>query len=479
MARYDNLPASLVTMLRTSVERSPDAEATVEIGGDRLTYAQLWDRSARVAGGLRACGVKPGDRVASLLPNGLPWVLAFWGTQLAGGIAVPVNTRLAGQEIDHVIRDSGAGIIVEPREALPDGEPFVHDAATAGDVAALFYTSGTTGLPKGAMTTHANFLSNTETVRRCLGIDGDLRTLVSVPLFHVTGCNSQLLVALELGGTTVIMPEFKPEAFLAALTDERITMTITVPAVYWLALNHAEFADTDTSGVRWVAYGGAPIAPTLVERLREAFPQAALGNAFGLTETSSFATYLPHDHAATRPDSVGFSAPVVDLQLDHTGADPDVGELLIRGPNVVKGYWNMPEQTAETFADGWLRTGDLARIDDEGLVVIVDRAKDMINRGGENVYCVEVENVLTAHPDVFEVAVVGVDDEVMGEKVGAVLVPTPGHEIVVEDVLAFARARLGDFKVPQYVSISDHPLPRNAGGKVRKANVRAAQWEPC
>lgn len=479
IARYRDRPMSLVSMLRASVDRFPEVEAIVELGGRRLSYRQLWDAAARVAGGLREDGVRPGDRVANLLPAGADWVVTFLGAQLAGAVIVPVNTRLTTRETDYVIDDSGAHVICESGEALPDGEPYVYADAGPTDLAAIFYTSGTTGLPKGAMTSHENFLSNNETVRRTLGIEPrPLRSLISVPLFHVTGCNSQLLVALEHGGTAVIMPTFEVGSFVEAINAERIHAMVSVPAVYWLAINQSQFASLDTSGVEFLTYGGAPIAPDLVGRIVDAFPNARVGNAFGLTETSSIATFLPHEYAGTRPDSVGFAAPVVDLQLGE-GYGTDVGELLIRGPNVVTGYWNKPEATEEVFNDGWLHTGDLARIDDDGFVVIVDRVKDMINRGGENVYCVEVENVLSAHPDVLEVAVVGVEDEVMGEKVGAVVVPASEREVDASDLLDFARKRLADYKVPEFVSITEYPLPRNAGGKVLKPQLRqVTRWEP-
>jgi acyl-CoA synthetase (AMP-forming)/AMP-acid ligase II len=284
-----------------------------------------------------------------------------------------------------------------------------------------------------------------------------LATLISVPLFHVTGCNSQLLVVTALAGTSVLMPAFEP---------------------YWLALQQPNFAEFDTSSVRSLSYGGAPIAPDLVHRIQAAFPSARVGNGFGLSETSSVSTYLPHGYAVEHADSVSFPAPVVDLDL----ADPDphtgVGELLIRGPHVVAGYWGKPEQTAETFVDGWLHSGDLARIDAEGLVYVVDRKKDMINRGGENVYSVEVENALAARPAVGEVAVVGVADPMMGEKVGAVVVPRPGTTVDAVELLAFAREHLADFKVPQYVAIRTEPLPRNPGGKVLKPPLRSAtEWQ--
>lgn len=476
IARYQGLPHSLVHMLRGVADRHPDREALVEPGGGpRLNYRELWDLAARVAGGLRAAGISPGDRVALLLGNGIDWVLAFFGTQLAGAIVVPVNTRLSDDEVRYVIEDSGAAYVIDGPP--PDSRPHVFDAAGPGDPAAIFDTSGTTGLAKGAVTTHANFLSNCESCRRVIGLrpDDPLTTLISVPLFHVTGCNSQLLVACYQAGTTVIMPRFDVDPSLRAIEEERVDVLTTVPAIYWLAINSAAFADADVSSVRYLSYGGAPIAPELVGRIKRAFPDARVGNGFGLTETSSVATYLPHEYAAEHADSVGFAVPVCDLRIDPLGDDDQVGELLIRGPNVVAGYWNKPVATRETFAGGWLRTGDIARLDPSGLVRIIDRAKDMINRGGENVYCVEVENLAGA-PGVFEAAVLGVPDEVMGEKVGAVIVPAPGAALDVDAVVAHLSERLADFKVPQYVAVRSEPLPRNPGGKVLKRRLHDTAW---
>jgi acyl-CoA synthetase (AMP-forming)/AMP-acid ligase II len=480
IARYDDLPASIVHMLRATVEKTPAAEAIVELGGKRVNYRQLWDRSARLAGGLRHEGIRKGDRVAIRLGNGLDWCLAFFGAQMAGAVVVPVNTRFSPAEVDYVVTDSGATYSFLPGQALPDGDPFVDDDLKLEDLSAIFYTSGTTGFPKGAMTTHEAFLSNIETCARVVLLpdDGSVRNLVSVPLFHVTGCNSQLLPSCHRGGTTVIMPAFEVQAFLGAVRDERINLLTSVPAVYWLAINQPNFKELDTTGVRWLTYGGAPIAPDLVGRIMEEFPNARVGNGFGLTETASVTTFLPHEYARERPESVGFPAPVCDLDLFERDESSGVGELLVRGPNVVKGYWNKPEATTGTFVNGWLHTGDLARIDPEGFVQIVDRKKDMINRGGENVYCCEVENALAAHPAVFEVAVLGVPDQMMGEKVGAVLVPRPGQALEAAEIIAFVRERIADFKVPQYVSIRAELLPRNPGGKILKPVLRQqTRWD--
>jgi acyl-CoA synthetase (AMP-forming)/AMP-acid ligase II len=478
--RYVNLPESVVAMLRASVERSPDAEAVVELDGRRLSFQELWDQSTRVAGGLRSSGVGRGDRVAIRLGNGVDWVLAFFGTLLAGAVAVPVNTRFTDPEAQYVIDDSGAVFTFVPDAALPDGAAHVEDGLGRSDLAAIFYTSGTTGFPKGAMTSHENFLTNSENARRVAGLpsfDPELRNLISVPLFHVTGCNSQLLPTLEGGAAAVIMPVFQVDRFLRAIPEENIAIVTSVPAIYWLAISQPTFAEYDVSRVRYTTYGGAPIAPALVHQIMASFPNARVGNGFGLSETSSISTFLPHEYADTHADSVGFPAPVVDLRLDDVDPATGVGELLIRGGHIVAGYWGRPEATAATFQDGWLRTGDLARIDDEGFTYIVDRLKDMINRGGENVYSVEVENVLTAAPGVFEVSVVGVPDQMMGEKVGAIIVPKPDGSFDLDTFLGYANERLAGFKVPQYVSVRSEPLPRNPAGKVLKPVLRKdTEW---
>ncbi|HYK16761.1 MAG TPA: AMP-binding protein [Bryobacteraceae bacterium] len=473
IARYQNRPASLIEMLRLTVDRTPLNEAVVELGGDRINYHEVWDRAARVAGGLKAQGIARGDRVAIRLGNCLDWCVAFWGTLMSGAIVVPVNTRFSEAEVEYVITDSGSRFVFLPGQPLPDGHPFVVEDLTQPDVAAIFYTSGTTGFPKGAMTTHEGFLANCETCRRIVPLptDGSVRTLVSVPLFHVTGCNSQLLTSCEWGGGSVIMRAFEVQAFLRAIVEERITSVTSVPAIFWLAISQSNFREFDTKRVRWAMYGGAPIAPDLVGRIMEAFPNARVGNGFGLTETSSVATFLPHEYSRVRPDTVGFAAPVVDLDLFETDSS-GVGELLVRGPNVVKGYWNKPEATAQTFVNGWLHTGDLARIDPDGFVQIVDRKKDMVNRGGENVYCVEVENALCAHPAVYECAVMGVPDTMMGEKVGAVVVLKPGAKAEPAAICEFLKGRLADFKIPQFMAIRPDPLPRNPGGKILKPRLR-------
>ncbi len=474
IARYGDRPPSLVHMLRATVERVPDSPAVAEVGGERLTYRELWDRAARVGGGLRGEGVQRGDRVAIRLPNGLEWVLAFWGAQLAGAVVVPVNTRFKDAEVQYVVDDSGASYVFG---ALPDGEPTSVEDLGPDDLAAIFYTSGTTGFPKGAMTSHANFLANSENAVRCIGLDrsaaSEVSTIINVPLFHVTGCNSQLIVVHELGGCAHILANpLDFEGFLRTVSEEHVDMLTSVPAIYHGLTRHPAFATADLSSVRYVSYGGAPIAASSVAQIKDAFPDARVGNGFGLTETSSLTSYLPHEEATDHADSVGFAMPVCDLAINEPDPQTGVGELLVRGPNVVRGYWNKDEATAETFVDGWLHTGDLARLDEDGLLYIVDRTKDMINRGGENVYSIEVESALASAPGVGEAAAIGVPDDMMGEKVGAVIVSATDAGVEVQEVIAHVRERLADFKVPQYIAVRSDPLPRNPGGKVLKAQLR-------
>jgi acyl-CoA synthetase (AMP-forming)/AMP-acid ligase II len=486
VARYVGRPESLVHLLRASVERDPAATALVMVGGPSMSYGELWEGAGRVAGGLAALGVERGDRVAIRLPNGIDWVLAFFGAQLAGAVVVPVNTRFTEDEASYVVEDSGSVFTFSPDSALPEGAPTVVEDLHPEELAAIFYTSGTTGFPKGAMTSHGNFTTNSENAFRCLFAERAegpaISTLVSVPLFHVTGCNSQLIPMLELGGRVEILSgPLDFDGFFTAVGSHGVNQLVSVPAIYHAVIHHPRFAELDVSRVRWVSYGGAPIAESLVHSIEEAFPNARVGNGFGLTETSSLTSFLPHEEAAEHADSVGFAMPVVDLAIDEADVEskshPPAGELLVRGPNVVSGYWNRPEATAETFVDGWLHTGDVARLDDDGLLYIVDRKKDMINRGGENVYSIEVENVLAGAPGVGEAAVVAVPDEMMGEKVGAVIVPLAGGALDVEAVVDHCRSRLADFKVPQYVSVREDPLPRNPGGKLLKKQLREeTQW---
>ena len=366
------------------------------------------------------------------------------------------------------------------------------------DDATIFYTSGTTGRPKGAVGTHRNSVSNlmnlffvhsVGTLRRSAPPDDahpkvQSSNLLSVPLFHATGCHAVLVSNTAAGGKLVMMHHFDPERALELIEREHVTVFGGVPAMVMQVIDSPDFANRDTSSVRSISYGGAPCPPDLVRRIKQHFPGGAPGNGYGLTETSAMTTMNAGDDYVRKPDSVGPPAPVCDVAVvpeDYrgdqppTGTDPDpstTGELWIRGPNVVRGYWNRPEETAATFAGGWLHTGDIARIDDEGFVHIVDRSKDMIIRGGENVYCVEVEAALFEHPAVADCAVIGVPHPVLGEEVGAVLVLRPGQNVGGDELARFVGERLAAFNIPSRFWFRSEPLPRNPAGKVLKRQLR-------
>ncbi|MBF6149484.1 class I adenylate-forming enzyme family protein [Nocardia nova] len=481
LMHYEDLGSSLVEVLQRAVRERPDRDAVVEVGGERLRYSELWDRAGRVAGGLRERGVQCGDRVAINLPNGAAWVVAYLGVILAGAIVVPVNTRFSKSEIEYVVSDSGAALLIDDASDLPLG-PHKVTPADSSTTAAIFYTSGTTGRPKGAMLTHEAVLTNSENTRRFMAADmadeelTDLRTLIAVPLFHATGCHMQLVTSMFLRGTAVIMSRFDPARFLATVERERINTTVSAPAIYAMVMDHPDFERTDLSSLRSLYYGGAPTTPAQVRRMKKMFPAVRVGNGFGLTEVTGVLTLLPHDEAEDYTESVGYAMPCNELRIDRSDDDSNSGELLARGPNVMVGYWNNPQATAATIVDGWLRTGDIATIDKAGRVYIVDRAKDMINRGGENVYSSEVENALAAVEGVAEVAVVGVPDPTFGERVGALIVGREGVTLDPGRIVTEVQLNLADFKVPEYIIVHDRPLPRNAAGKVLKRQVRELDW---
>jgi long-chain acyl-CoA synthetase len=377
---------------------------------------------------------------------------------------------------------------------LPDVEIAPEDDAT------IFYTSGTTGKPKGAVGTHRNmatnlmslfFLNARATLRRTNGPGGDAIVdrnayLLSVPLFHATGCHSILVANTAAGNKLVMMHHWNPERALELIERERITTFGGVPAMAMQVIDSPDFATRDTSSVRSVAYGGAPAPPDLVRRIKEHFPVGAPSNGYGLTETSSVTTMNVGDDYVRKPDSVGPPVPVCDVAIvpdTYEGTDPIadlqagpevIGELWIKGPNVVRGYWNKPEATEASFTRGWLHSGDIARIDEEGFIHIVDRAKDMVIRGGENVYSVEVEAALFEHESVADCAVIGVPHPVLGEEVGAAVVLRPGTTVTAEELGRFARERLASFMVPTHFWFLSQPLPRNPQGKVLKRELRTS-----
>jgi len=487
-------------------------------------------RSAAEA--MRHLGVAHGDRVAIVSANTVEWVVLFWAAAALGAVVVPLNAWWKTEELHFALEDSGAKLLVcdarrwelvrdlvgrlpalehvfvmdddEPAGAAGPGAELMSGAVDAlpeaavaeDDLLAILYTSGTTGRPKGATITHRQVVANLQNIF-CLGVAGAMRgdgapeltsshqpaSLLVVPLFHVTGCLSTMTLCYGAGHKLVLMPprRFEPDAAMATIERERISSIGGVPTIMWRIVEAPTFNRYDLSSITRVSYGGAPAAPELVARIHQAFPavRGTLSTAYGLTETASIATSNVGEDYLAHPGSVGRPAPTVEIRVvDPAGADVPVGEsgeIWLRGPTIMlRGYWNEPDATAEAITpDGWFRSGDIGRFDDEGFLYLVDRAKDMIIRAGENVYCVEVEHVLFENPDVVDAAVVGVPHRELGEEVKAVVQLRPGSTVTVDDLRAYCAARLADFKVPAYVVVRDEPLPRNPAGKVLKNLLRA------
>jgi acyl-CoA synthetase (AMP-forming)/AMP-acid ligase II len=477
------MSATVAGLLLRAAGRWPDADALVE-DETVLTHAQAAAAAARVAGRLRARGVRPGDRIALALPNGWRYAVSYYGIQLAGAVAVLVNTRFAPPEIEYVLTDSGASYVVTDAELAPrvppacphwDVEELTGPGPDEGewpgrsldgrDVANILYTSGTTGRPKGAMQTHGNLVFNAGTVASVFGVTAADRTLVVAPLFHATGIVSQLVGFGAHGGTCVFQPRFQVAQMREALMDHRITFFAGVTAMIQLMLADRAFDPADLPALRTVCFGGAPVAEAFLGTAADALPGVTFANVWGLTEATSIVTCALGAEWEKRPWSVGRPVPGVEV------AAAAGGELRVRGPVVTAGYWHRPEATAETFTeDGWLHTGDVGRVDADGYVQVLDRLKDMIIRGGENIYSLEVENVLAHHPAIAEVAVVGRPDPVFGERVRAVAVLRPGAALALEELRAWAGPRLADYKQPaELVTVGQ--LPRNANGKVMKKQL--------
>lgn len=501
---------------------------------ERLTYEGNYRAAAALAQVLVAeFGIQKGDRVAIAMRNCPEWVVAFWAGAIAGAIVVPLNAWWTGPELNFGLSDSGACVLIadgeraerlvphlkalslravlvaraegplpESAQSLEDILGPVADYGALGecplpevdiapeDDATIFYTSGTTGQPKGALGSHRN--GTTNIVSREYGtVRGLIRDgkplpdpadsvhkapLLSVPLFHVTGCLSTLLPVTKGGAKLVLMHHWDAERALELIEREGCTSFGGVPTMVWQVLNLPDLATRDTSSIESVAYGGAPSAPELVRRLTEAFPSILATNGYGMTETSAITTMNVGGDYERKPDSAGRVMPVGAVKIvNEDGADVPTssdGELWIRGANVVGGYWQNPEATAAAFTDGWLHTGDIARLDEDGFVTILDRQKDMLIRGGENVYCVEVENALFDHPEILDAAVVGLPHKILGEEVGAVVQLRADSQVTTQALQDHVGAQLARFKVPVHVAFRSEPLPRNANGKLLKDELR-------
>ncbi|MDP2212459.1 class I adenylate-forming enzyme family protein [Phenylobacterium sp.] len=543
MKAWKNSPPTLRSVVEAG--RAHGERIFLVYEDERVSFEAFHRAVANLAKEFAARGVTKGDRVAIVMRNLPEWVVAFYAGASLGAIVTPLNAWWTGPELEYGLTDSGAKIVVLDAEryerltehlpncpdlvrvyvsresdeiahpdvtkledvlgetngwcdlpdvALPDVEIDQDDDAT------IFYTSGTTGKPKGALGTHRGVNSNILTAasagaRRFLrrgemppapDPEGPQRSsLISVPFFHVTGCFAVLNPSLFAGAKLVMMHKWDAVRAFELIEREKIQSAGGVPTIAWQLIEHPARANYDLSSLESVAYGGAPSAPELVRRLSETFPKSQPGQGWGMTETCATVTSNGAEDYTNRPDSCGPAAPVAELKI----VDPAdgvtelpigaVGELWAKGPMVVKGYWNKPEATAQTFVDGWVRTGDLARLDEEGFCFIIDRAKDMLIRGGENIYCVEVENVLYDHPAIMDAAIVGVPHRTLGEEPAAVVTLKPGAEVTEQELRAHVAEHLAAYKVPIAVKFWHETLPRNANGKILKNELKKLFEEPA
>lgn len=492
---------------------------------ERWTYADLHQRVRALAHLLHDRGIRKGDRVAIGMRNYPEWVLAFWACQSIGAVAVTLNAWWTGDELNYAFEDSGAraaildgerverivpylpklslDVVLGVRDAVGSAHAEALDEAIAAyldrdalpdvnvgpdDYSTIMYTSGTTGRPKGALATHRNHVTNlTNTflggavAARIAGVTPAANppqsvSLQTFPFFHIGGL-SGLYVNSAMGSKVALMYKWQPDQALELVQRERVSSIAGVPTVVRQLLERAKERKLELGSLAGIASGGAPVPPDLIDTIGSQFAKrVAPGNGYGLTETTSAIISNGGADYFARPDSVGRTVPVAEARVvNDAGADvPDgqIGEIWIKGPNVVQGYWNKPEATAEAFTDGWFHTGDLGYRDPSGFFYVVDRKKDVVIRGGENVYCAEVEAVLFEHPAVQDVAIIGLPHRMLGEEVAAVIEVRPDHTIDPEEIQAFVATRLARFKAPTQVLISDGPLPRTATGKVLKRELK-------
>jgi long-chain acyl-CoA synthetase len=484
----------------TDTTRVHAGRVAVRMDNAAMTYRALDEASARVAGLLRERGLKPGDRVGIMMPNVAEVPVVYYGVLRAGCVVVPMNPLLKAREVAYYLGDSGAGLIfawhafaqearggaeqVQAESIVVDGVAFPDLLASATpddqvvhrddeDTAVILYTSGTTGHPKGAELTHGNLISNTEVA--CTDIvraRPDDVIFGGLPLFHVFGQTVALNVAVASGACLTLLPRFDAGHALRIIADHRVTVFEGVPTMYVALLHAPDRADYDTSALRLCISGGAALPVEVLRGFEEAFGVAVL-EGYGLSETSPIASFN-HPHRERKPGSIGTPIRGVEMRVvdeeDNEVQDGEVGEIVIRGPNVMKGYWNRPEATAEAVRDGWFHTGDLARVDQDGYFRIVDRKKDLIIRGGYNVYPREIEEVLYEHPAIAEAAVIGLPHSSLGEEVGAVVVLKPGADISPDELRAYVKGQVAAYKYPRRVWITD-ALPKGPTGKIQKRDI--------
>ncbi|HVE91777.1 MAG TPA: long-chain fatty acid--CoA ligase [Actinomycetota bacterium] len=498
---------NLSEALAATAARVPDRTAII-FGQRQISYRDLDEQASGFASFLAGCGISAGDRVALWLPNHPSFISAMYGAWRAGAVVVPVHAMLTPPEASHILADSGASVLAcasvlpgdlhaslpKLRHVVvldePDGQatsledafsaPAGGSAAAAqppDELALLAYTSGTSGLPKGAMLTHSNLHSNLEQMKHLpVAIREDDVGLCVLPLFHIFGLNVVVNLAVETGATLVLLERFDPAGSVRAIREHKVTSVAAAPPAYvaWLSLPESEASAVDFASVRVAASGAAPLPVHVLEGFADRLG-VTIWEGYGLTETSPTLTSTSVGGVA-KAGSIGRPLPGVEIRLVAEDGDDaeegDPGEVVVRGPNVFRGYWNRPEETAAAFADGWFRTGDVAISDEDGDLYLVDRKRDLILVSGFNVYPKEVEDVLSGHEKVADVAVAGIPHQYHGEQVKAVVTPLPGADPTAEELIAFCRTRLAPYKVPSIVDFTDR-IPRNAAGKVLRRTLRA------
>ena len=532
---FKNAPASLRDLFM--VTRSHGDKTSVVYEDERYSFAEVMRHADALGAALvQRYGIAKGDRVAIAMRNYPEWVMSFIAVTSIGAISVSLNSWWTAEELDFALSDSTPKVLIadDPRVALAaagcerlgtriiavrspstgsveraaagierwedvviDGAALPVVAIDADDDATILYTSGTTGFPKGAVSTHRAVVSAImafaarqaiEAVRNAPAEgsaasaapapadDAQTAFILIVPLFHVTGCVAVMLGCLVGGAKLVIMYKWDVDKALELIQREKVTNFVGVPTQSWDLVHAARFAEFDTSSLKTIGGGGAPAPPAQVELVATKFPKGGPNIGYGMTETNAYgpqnlgADYIAH------PSSTGRIVPPMRIEARDASGHPlprgEQGELWFSGPNLIRGYWNRPDATEDTIVDGWLRSGDLGFVDDEGFVSIVDRVKDMILRGGENVYCAEVEAAIYTHPDIHEAAVYGVPHERLGEEVMATVLLQPGSTLTEDTLRAYLATKLASFKVPSHIVVSDEPLPRNAAGKFLKRELR-------
>lgn len=511
---FRNRPKNVLELLRDTVARFPDRVGFID-GEWRLSYKQFDALTDAVAAGLEAHGIKHGNHVAVLLGTQLEMALSFFAVMKLGAVLVPLNTRFKGEELAYEINDSDSKALIVDEEFWPfihgvraqltgveniffngagtpagtlpfarlrehKGTQFTQATPAESDTVAIVYTSGTTGKPKGAILHQRGFVLTAMLASDFMQYAPQDRMICCIPLFHVTGLTMVMLSPIFSGAGAVYLRSFKTRDFLEMMSRQKVTHYTGVINIIWLMVNHPDFDKYDFSSFRVACLGGSPASEEMVRGIHSKLPHLNISVGYGLTECHAIISTTPYADALRKIKAAGKLLALGEAKI--VGDDGNelprgrTGEILLKGAKVFKGYWKNPQASREAMADGWLRTGDMGKIDDEGFLYILDRKKDMINRGGEKIFSLEVENLIFSYPKVLEVAVVGVPDSVLGEAVKAVIALKPGESATQEEIRRFCAQHLADYKVPKFVEFVAS-LPRSPTGKVVKAELRyAGTW---